>query len=103
MGLAGLAHARVWKELPDVSHERVREAMDALLEREQPSRHRQVEPPAGSRYPRSYRLRVGDFRVCFIHFPDEDTVVFTTAFRKRRGSDYDQAVERHDARVQAYE
>jgi len=35
--------------------------------------------------------------------PDEQAIVFTTAFLKRREADYAAATKRHDARVRTYE
>ena len=77
--------------------------MEAVTARPDPARHPEVRSIAASAYPRSYRLRVGRFRVLFTVFHHERTVVFTTAFPKKRESDYDQAVRRHDARIRAYE
>lgn len=103
MALEGMVHSQLWKEVPEEDHGRIREAMKRLIETGKPGRDRNVSPLAGSRYPRSYRLRVGRYRVCLIHFPDEDVVVFTTGFLKRRPSDYQDALDRHDRRVRDYE
>ncbi len=63
----------------------------------------QVKPLEGSAYPGSYRLRVGRYRICFIFFPGENVIVFTTAFMKRRPSDYLKAIKRHDKRIHEQE
>ena len=96
-------HDAVWREAEKGAHDELRVAMRALCALSSPARSSHVRPLEGSNYPKSYRLRVGRHRVLFIIMPDEGAIVFTTAFLKRRESDYDAAVKRHDARVGAYE
>lgn len=103
MTFKGIVHGAVWKELPLDSHSAARLAMSAVVDRPDPSQAASVRPLEGSAYPGAYRLRVGRVRVLFIVLPDQRAVVFTTAFVKRRDSDYRAALQRHDARVKAYE
>lgn len=98
--LEALVHEAVWKELPQAVHAQARLAMKRLQATGPTPRVRRLEASA---YPRSYRLRVGHFRICFIHLPDEAVLVFTTAFLKRRPADYIRAAKRHDERVRAFE
>lgn len=98
-----LVHRSLWKELPPSANAAVRRAMQRLQETSVVARAPGVRRLEGSAYPRSYRLRVGRHRVCFIQLPDESTLVFTTAFLKRRAADYARAVVRHDERVRAFE
>lgn len=55
----------------------------------------------GSRWPGTVRVRAGRFRVLALVLPKARVILFTTVFRKKRRSDYDAAIRRHDARVSA--
>lgn len=77
--------------------------MRSVAKLDRPVRSAHVSALAASSYDLSYRLRVGRYRILFIVFPDERTIVFTTAFLKRREADYGAAIARHDGRVRAYE
>ena len=103
MAYQAIVHQMLWKELHQEAHEEVKAAMKALAGRKDPAAAPNVRPLANSNFRGSFRLRVGRFRVLFILLPDEAALVFTTAFEKKRDSDYDGAVERHDRRVRRYE
>lgn len=77
--------------------EAVRQALRGLLEH--PLEHPKLARLHGSRYPGSFRLRVGDLRVLGLALASAKLVFLTTVFRKKRESDYDQALERHEARL----
>lgn len=66
-----------------------------------PAGHPAVKLLEGSRWPGSVRVRCGAYRVLALVLPDARLVLFTTAFRKKRPSDYDAAILRHDRRVAA--
>lgn len=103
MALDAIVHKAIWRELQRGEHEAARAAMKAVTKLERFERSAHVSVLAGSTYDRSYRLRLGRYRILFVVFPDERTIVFTTAFLRRRDSDYGPAIDRHDARVKAYE
>ena len=84
-------------------HASAQAAMRALASHDRPETAMQTRALDGSSIPGSRRLRVGRYRILLVAFPDEKAIVFTTAFLKRRESDYDAAIARHDARVKAYE
>lgn len=98
-----IVHEALWGELPSDERDGARRAMREIARLAQPWRSPQVKALAGSGYDRSYRLRFGRYRILFILFPDEQAIVLTTAFLKRRESDYDPAIQRHDARIEANE
>jgi len=103
MTLVVLVHEALWKELDTTVHEVARLAMSSVGSHNHPNQHPDVKSIAGSKYPGSSRLRLGRWRLIFIFFPDERTLAFTTAFLKKRESDYTQAIARHDSRVKAFE
>ncbi len=103
MPFDAIVHAGVWRELPRDEHEAARSAMRAITRLDHLVRSPHVRALSSSAYDRSYRLRFGRYRILFIVFPDERAIVFTTAFLKRRESDYVAAIRRHDERVRAYE
>lgn len=103
MPFEAIVHEALWRELPPDEREDARMAMRGIARLTHPSRSPQTKALSASGYDRSYRLRHGRYRILFIIFPDEGAIVFTTAFLKRRESDYVAAIARHDARVRAYE
>lgn len=103
MPFQAIVHDAVWREVEEAAHDELRAAMRALCRLASPARAANVRALEASAYPKSYRLRVGRHRVLFLLLPDEEVIAFTTAFLKRRESDYGAAVDRHDARVRAYE
>ncbi|HLE97663.1 MAG TPA: hypothetical protein VI997_09870 [Candidatus Thermoplasmatota archaeon] len=104
MAFAAIVHDKLWKEIPAESHDDVRAAMRSLVALKDPTRSPDVRALQDPRaYRGSFRLRAGRCRVLFIAFPDEKTIVFTTAFLKKRESDYEAAIDRHASRVRAYE
>ena len=103
MSFTGIVHAAVWKELASETHAEARHAMTGVASRADPWAAASVRAIEGSVYPGAHRLRVGRWRILFIVLPDEGHVVFTTAFLKKRASDYRAALARHDARVKGYE
>lgn len=103
MSFGALVHEALWREIDRADHVAVRDALRALCALTSPTRSPHVRALEGSAYPKSYRLRAGRHRILFILMPDLGVIVFTTAFLKKRDSDYVAAVRRHDARVRSYE
>src|SRR5690349_9266191 len=62
--------------------------------------HPQVVRLKGSPYPGSFRLRVGDVRVVGLALPSQGMILLTAAFVKKRTSDYEAAIARHERRLQ---
>ncbi|HUR69144.1 MAG TPA: hypothetical protein VM370_07840 [Candidatus Thermoplasmatota archaeon] len=103
MPFESYAHAAIWQELPADEHDNARAAMRALARFDVPTHSAQVGALSTSTFDGSYRLRVGRYRILFILFAHDATLVFTTAFLKRREGDYVDAIAQHDARVKAHE
>ena len=103
MAFQGIVHDALWKELDRGAHDEVRAAMKTIVALDDPAQSSNVKLLENCAFRKSYRLRVGRLRVLFIIFPDEGVVVFTTAFEKKRESDYIGAIERHERRVRSYE
>lgn len=66
-----------------------------------PIEHPQVVRLKGTKYPGSFRLRVGRYRVVGIILESPKLILLTTLFLKKRESDYDQAADRHEHRLGA--
>jgi hypothetical protein len=98
-----LVHHAVWDELATTHVAAAQRAMKKAAATPDPCHAPGATPIAHSRYPRTARLRVGRWRLLFIVFPDERVIAFTTAFLKRRTADYQAALDRHNARVRAFE
>lgn len=83
--------------------ERLQDVVRASLKALQanPLKHPQLVRLHGSRYPGSFRLRIGPHRVLGIVLAGPGLVFLTTVFTKKRESDYDQALQRHDQRMAA--
>lgn len=64
-----------------------------------PLEHPQLVRLHGTRYPGSFRLRVGRFRVVGIVLDHPKLILLTTLFLKKRESDYVQAKDRHEDRL----
>lgn len=97
MPFTTLIHSDIWREIPPDEHDNARRAMRALAGFSDVSHSPQVAPLGGSAFPNSFRLKVGRYRILFT-LRDDATIVFQAAFLKRRDSDYDDAIARHDAR-----
>lgn len=68
---------------------------------EHPLEHPKASRLHGSAYPGSVRLRVGGLRVLALVLASQGLILVTTVFRKKRASDYDQALLLHDRRLAA--
>ncbi|MEA3136245.1 MAG: hypothetical protein QOC71_526 [Thermoplasmata archaeon] len=77
----------------------VKQALRGFIEH--PLEHPKATRLHGSRYPGSFRLRIGSHRVLGIVLAGPRLIFLTTLFTKKRESDYDQALARHDARMEA--
>ena len=66
-----------------------------------PVRHPKATHLAGARVIRSFRLRVGPFRVVGTLFVSQKAILVTTVFRKKRNEDYQAAAARHEKRLLA--
>lgn len=102
MTFEGYADPGFRKELDRLSTMERALVMKTLRElAEDPARHPNVRALEGSRWSGAVRVRCGPFRVLALVLPDARPLLFTTLFRKKRESDYAEAVARHDARVAA--
>ncbi len=86
-------------KLPSAAQDSLRSAWDGL--RHSPLQHPKVVHLHGSRYPSSFRMRVGAYRILGITLASQSLVFLTTVFLKKRDSDYTQALQRHEARLAA--
>jgi mRNA-degrading endonuclease RelE of RelBE toxin-antitoxin system len=86
-------------KLPAAAQASVKGAWDGL--RNSPLQHPKLVHLHGSRYPSSFRLRVGAYRVLGIVLASQSLVFLTTVFLKRRDGDYGLALERHEERLAA--
>jgi hypothetical protein len=77
----------------------LRAGLDAL--RQDPLSHPSVVRLRGSGFPGSFRWRIGRLRTLGIALPAPRLVLLTTVFVKKRDSDYEAALRRHDARLAA--
>ncbi|MEK6976725.1 MAG: hypothetical protein AABY18_10360 [Candidatus Thermoplasmatota archaeon] len=66
-----------------------------------PRDHPQTVRLKGSDFPGSFRLRVGRLRLLGLALDRPRVILLTTVFVKKRESDYDQALQRHEARLKA--
>lgn len=64
-----------------------------------PADHPQTVLLKGSAYPGSFRLRVGRLRVLGLALDHPKLILLTTTFVKKRDSDYDHALDRHESRL----
>lgn len=86
-------------DLPDIVREQVRDGLRTFIAH--PLEHPKATRLHGSRYPGSFRLRIGSHRVLGIVLAGPRLIFLTTVFTKKRDSDYDQALARHEARMAA--
>ncbi len=86
-------------KLPAEVQATIRQALDGL--RAHPADHPKVVRLHGSRYPSSFRMRIGAHRVLGLLLASQDLVFLTTVFTKKRDSDYGQALARHEGRLAA--
>lgn len=93
------AFLRELDKMPPAEGQQVRRALDGL--RNHPAAHPQLVRLHGSNYPGSFRLRVGSHRVLGILLASQDLVFLTTVFTKKRDSDYNKALTRHQTRLAA--
>lgn len=66
-----------------------------------PTEHPRQVRLKGSAYPGSFRLRLGRHRVLGLVLAAPRLILLTTVFLKKRESDYDQALDRHERRLRA--
>ncbi|MHB1261276.1 MAG: type II toxin-antitoxin system RelE family toxin [Thermoplasmatota archaeon] len=85
--------------LPAVAQDQIRAGLAAFVSH--PLEHPKATRLHGSRYPGSFRLRIGSHRVLGIALPGPRLIFLTAVFTKKRDSDYDQALVRHEARMAA--
>ena len=85
--------------LPAAAQQAVRRGLQGFVEA--PLNHPKVVRLHGSRYPGSFRLRIGAHRVLGIVLPQPRLILVTTVFAKKRDSDDGQAAARHDRRMEA--
>lgn len=86
-------------DLRDADRAAVLDAAKGLSQH--PLEHPQLVRLHGTRYPGSFRLRVGRLRVLGIVLDQPRLVLLTTVFFKKRESEYIQAQERHETRLRA--
>jgi mRNA-degrading endonuclease RelE of RelBE toxin-antitoxin system len=85
--------------LPGEDRKAVEDALPGLARH--PADHPQTVRLKGSAYPGSFRLRVGRLRVLGLALDGPRLILLTTVFLKRRDSDYDAALLRHERRLKA--
>lgn len=68
---------------------------------ENPIRHPKATRLSGASVIQSFRLRIGPFRVLGTLFASQITILVTTVLQKKRDSDYDAAMARHETRLAA--
>ena len=80
-----------------------RQAVEAALPglAAHPADHPQTVRLKGSAYPGSFRLRIGRLRVLGLALDGPRLLLLTTVFTKKRDSDYDAALLRHERRLKA--
>lgn len=85
--------------LPDSDRLAVEAALPGLARH--PADHPQTVRLKGSDYPGSFRLRIGRLRVLGLALEGPRLILLTTVFLKKRDSDYDAALDRHERRLNA--
>lgn len=80
-----------------------RQAVEAALPglASHPAEHPQTVRLKGSSYPGSFRLRLGRLRILGLALDGPKLILLTTLFVKKRDSDYDQALQRHERRLRS--
>ena len=91
------AFHRELASLASGEQDKVRLALRGLWEA--PLEHPKVARLHGSAYPGSFRFRIGPLRVLGLVLQSQGLILLTTVFRKKRDSDYHQALERHEQRL----
>jgi mRNA-degrading endonuclease RelE of RelBE toxin-antitoxin system len=95
--IADQALDRELAKLPAGARAAILAALEGL--RAHPLEHPKVVRLHGSRYPGSFRMRIGSYRLLGLVLASQSLVFLTTAFHKKRDSDYDQALVRHERRL----
>lgn len=90
---------RELRALPAATRSAVEDSLGSL--RESPLEHPQVARLHGSGYTVSFRFRVGQARVLGLILAGPQVILLTTVFVKKRASDYDAALVRHETRLRA--
>lgn len=90
---------RELEDLPVPDQDVARGALAGLAAH--PRDHPQTVRLKGSDYPGSFRLRVGRLRLRGLALDRPRVILLTTVFVKKRESDYEQALQRHEARLKA--
>lgn len=85
--------------LPPAAQEKLRSGLRGFVD--SPLEHPKAARLHGSAYPGSFRLRIGPFRVLGLVLQTQGLIFLTTVFQKKRDSDYDQALARHEKRLAA--
>ena len=93
------AFDRELRALPRPTAQAIEAALPGL--RAAPLEHPQVVRLHGARHAASIRLRVGRARVIALVLQTQRVILLTTCFVKKRQSDYDQALLRHERRLRA--
>jgi mRNA-degrading endonuclease RelE of RelBE toxin-antitoxin system len=95
--VADAAMHRELEKLPPAARASIVSALDGL--RTHPLQHPKLARLHGSRYPGSFRMRIGEYRLLGLVLASQSLVFLTTVFHKKRDSDYDQALLRHGRRL----
>ena len=86
-------------DLPVTDSNAVRDALPGLAAH--PRDHPQTVRLKGSDFPGSFRLRVGRLRLLGLALDRPRVILLTTVFAKKRESDYEQALQRHEGRLKS--
>ena len=93
------AFHRELADLPARGQADIRDALRGFIAH--PLEHPKAARLHGSRYPGSFRLRIGSHRILGIVLAGPRLIFLTTVFAKKRDSDYEHALERHESRMAA--
>lgn len=97
-----LADKGFHKELEAVSasaREAIKQALRGFVEH--PLEHPKASRLHSTHYPGSFRLRVGSYRLLGIVLASQNLILLTTLFFKKRESDYNHALDRHENRLRS--
>jgi mRNA-degrading endonuclease RelE of RelBE toxin-antitoxin system len=97
--LADKGFRKEFEALPASAREGIQEALRGFIAH--PLEHPKASRLHSTHYPGSFRLRVGSHRLLGIGLASQNLIFLTTLFTKKRESDYDQALQRHERRLRA--